>query len=411
MKRLQSLFIASVLTASLLSFSFGLFFARNIETNIKESGTSTFQTPPGKITNNGIPLLQIKNIEEVWEKLREGYYDTQKLDLSKLTSGALKGFVAGIGDAYTVYLTPEESKDFENSLEGQLEGIGAELEVKNGKLIIVTPLKGSPAEKAGLKSGDIILKIDGMVTEELTLFDAIRRIRGRKGTTVTLTILRENIREPIDIKITRREISLENITFQKLEGNLFHMSIHQFNDHSRIEFQRLLEQILLEKAQGLILDMRGNGGGYLDISIDILSEFLAGEKPAAIIKKRDRTRDEVVKTTGNAKLLDIPLVILVDRGSASASEIVAGAMQDYKRALVIGEKTFGKGSVQEIVKLKDGSLLRMTVAKWFTPLNRSIDEVGITPDIVVKMTEMDYKEKRDPQLEEAVKHLKTRKIM
>lgn len=407
MRRSQSILLSSVLITGILTFSLGWFFAKNI----KSTGDAV-NAVTKKFSEAGAfeeTTVRVRDLEEVWGKLQAAYYDASKLDLAQLEFGAVKGFVAAIKDPYSVFMTPEESKEFENGLEGQLEGIGAELEVKDGKLIVVAPLKNSPAAEAGILSGDIIYKINDELAEEMTLFEAIKKIRGKKGTKVTLTLIRENTPRPIVLTITRSEITIESITLKKLEGDIFHITINQFNDHTKPEFDEVVQQILLEKAKGIVLDVRGNGGGYLDTSVDILSELLAGQKPAAIIKKRDPTKNETVKTSGGGRLADIPLVVLIDKGSASASEIVAGAIQDYKRGLVIGEKTFGKGSVQELSELADGSRLRMTIAKWFTPLDRSIDDVGVTPDKEVKMTDEDRLAKRDPQLEEALAYLRAKK--
>lgn len=407
MRRSQSILLSSVLVTGILTFSLGWFFAKNIQTG-SGSGRGLLQSDLS-IDPVSKTELKIRDIDDVWQRLQASYYDASKLDPAKLEFGAVKGFVQGIGDPYSVFMTPEESKEFEDGLEGQLEGIGAKLEVKDGKLMVVAPLKNSPAQKAGVRSGDIIYKIDGALAEEMTLFDAIKKIRGKTDTTVTLMLLREGTPQPITLTITRGEITIDSITLKKLDGDIFHLEINQFNDHTKSEFNNAVQQILLEKAKGLVLDVRGNGGGYLDTSIDILSEIIGGQKTAAIIKKRDASKTESVKTNGSGRLADIPLVVLVDKGSASASEIVAGAIQDYKRGPVMGEKTFGKGSVQELAELPDGSRLRMTIAKWFTPLDRSIDGVGVAPDKEVKITDEDRIAKRDPQLDEAVKYLLTKK--
>ncbi|MEK7172067.1 MAG: S41 family peptidase [Patescibacteria group bacterium] len=406
MKRQQSILISSVLITSIVSFGLGLFFADNI--NIKKSASSAVS----QISEKEDPLmaiLKIRDLEEVWERLRASYYDATKLDQSKLEYSAVKGFVNGVGDPYTVFMPPEEAKDFGQGLDGKLEGIGAELEVKDSKLVVRAPLKNSPAEKAGILSGDIIFKINGEPAQEMTIYEAIRKIRGKKGTKVTLTLIRENRPEVFDIEIIRDEILIDTVVVKKIDGGIYHIAVNQFNDHTKIEFQKAIEEILLAKAKAVILDLRGNGGGYLDISIDMLSEVISGEKTAAIVKKRDQSKNETIKTSGSARIPDLPLVVLVDKGSASASEIVAGAVQDYKRGILIGEKTFGKGSVQELINLNDGASLRMTIAKWFTPLNRSIDGDGIVPDIEVKLTEEDIKAERDPQLDAAVKYLQNLK--
>ena len=401
MKRQQSILISSVLITSIVSFSLGLFFADNVK--ISQKAEKIEKADPV------LAELKVRDLEEVWNRLRSLYYDAEKLDQSKLEYSAVKGFVSGIGDPYTVFMPPEEAKDFGQGLNGKLEGIGAELEVKDSKLIVRAPLKNSPAEKAGILSGDIIFKIDGAPAQDMTIYEAIRKIRGKKGTKVTLTLVRENKPEVFDIEIVRDEILIDTIVVKKIDGGIYHIAVNQFNDHTKVEFQKAVEEILLAKAKAIILDLRGNGGGYLDISIDMLSEIINGEKAVVIVKKRDQSKNETIKTNGSARIGDLPLVVLVDKGSASASEIVAGAVQDYKRGILIGEKTFGKGSVQELVDLNDGASLRMTIAKWFTPLNRSIDGDGIVPDIEVKLTEEDIKAGKDPQLDAAVKYLQNLK--
>lgn len=402
MRRSQSILISTVLITSLLSFSLGWFFAKNIET--EGAGEIPLSASAGNAQNIANP-----NLNEVWAKLNNDYYDASKLNAEKLKYGAVKGLVASIGDPYTVFMTPDEYKEFDSGLEGELEGIGAQLGVKEGKLIVIAPLKDSPAEKAGVKRGDIIYKIDGEMAGDMTLADAIRKIRGRQGTKVTLSVIRDVNKAPVEFTITRGQIVLETVTLEKKDGDIFYLSINQFNDHTQTEFRNAAQKILLEKAKGLVLDLRDNGGGYVDSSISVLSELIAGEKTAVIERQRNEKNNQVMKTAGNATLGDIPLVVLVNKGSASASEIVAGAIQDYKRGLLMGERTFGKGSMQELDKLNDGSNLRLTIAKWFTPLNRSIDGVGIMPDKEVKISDEDEKAGRDPQLDEALKYLRALK--
>lgn len=398
MRNNKNLYLVLLILTAAIAFRFGMSYASNTDT------PSTIEKNDPEIKNT-----HIENIDTVWKKLNEQYYDSSKLDTSKLGWSAVQGFVEGIGDRYTVYMTPDESKDFDSSLDGLLEGIGAQLEVKDGKLIIVKPLKNSPAFEAGLLPGDIIEKINGEMAAKMVLEDAIKKIRGTKGTKVTLTIIRKGEKTPLIFDIVRREITIDSIVFTKLDGDIYHLELLKFNDHTKTEFENAIQKILLDKAKGLILDLRGNGGGYLDISIDILSELLPGKKPAVIIKQRDASQNKTAETSGAGRLSDIPLVVLVDNGSASASEIVAGAIQDYKRGVLIGEKTFGKGSVQEVYPLNDGSSLRYTIAKWFTPNGRTIDEVGIAPDKEVKFTEEDIKNKVDSQLNEAIKYLSSSK--
>lgn len=339
---------------------------------------------------------------KVWGTVSDLYVDESKLNKETMVYGAIKGMVASVNDPYTVFMTPDETKDFDDSLNGTLEGIGAELTVKEGVLVIISPLKNSPAEKAGLLPGDIVYKIDGNITSDMTLFDAITKIRGTKGTKVTLNILRKGKKDPFDVAITRDNVNIESVSLEDKGQGIYYIAINQFSDNTKTEFDNAIQKILLKDPKGIVLDLRYNGGGYLDISVDILSEFFKGKVEAVTIKKRNSKDNETLYVSGNAPLANVPLVVLVNKGSASASEIVAGAIQDHKRGIVMGEQSFGKGSVQEVDKLPDGSSLRITIAKWYTPGGKNISEVGITPDIVVPETEKDVAAKKDPQLDAAI---------
>ncbi len=342
---------------------------------------------------------------DVWDMLGLYYVDEGKLNDQDMVYGAISGMVASLNDPYTVYMTPEETNEFDQNLNGQLEGIGAELTVRDGALVVVYPLKNSPAEKAGLVPGDIVYKIDGELTSEMTLFDAIMKIRGEKGTRVVLTIMREGKNEPFEVEIVRDEVTVESVSMMDKGKGIYYLSINQFNDTTKPEFDSKVKELLLLEPKGLILDLRYNGGGYLDISVDIASEFLNANLKVSTIKRRAESDNEVLYTSGNPRLPDVPLVVLINGGSASASEIVAGAIQDYKRGVIMGETSFGKGSVQEVDKLNDGSSIRMTIAKWYTPLDKNVDGEGITPDIEVKMSDDDAEEEKDPQLDAAIKYL------
>jgi carboxyl-terminal processing protease len=241
-------------------------------------------------------------------------------------------------------------------------------------------------------------------TSEMTIFDAIMAIRGKENTDVTLTIIRDGIVEPFEVTITRKAIQVSSVelSYEEVGGKeIGVLAIYQFGDDTYTEFSEAVREIELKNPDGLILDLRMNGGGYLDISIDMLSEFFKDQVTAVIVKHRSNP-DETMTTLGNGQLTEIPMAVLIDEGSASASEIVAGALQDYARAKIIGEQSFGKGSVQELSNLSDGSSLRLTIAKWFTPLDRTIDQVGITRDIVVT-SEPDNTE--DVQLSAALDYL------
>ncbi len=341
---------------------------------------------------------------QIWDELNLKYVDENVVSDDDKIYGAIKGLVEAYADPYTVFMTPEESKQFSDNIEGVLEGIGAELSVEEKMLVIVSPLKNSPAEKAGLRPGDTILKINDEIAADLSLFDAIMKIRGEKGTTVKLTILREDVVDPFDVSIVRDSIDIESVTVEKLENGITYLSVNQFNDKTNEEFSKAVSEMILNRPKGIIIDLRFNGGGYLDTAVEMLSYILPAGEEAVTIKVRGKA-DEVMNTNGNPKILDVPLVVLVNEGSASASEIVAGAVQDHKRGVVMGTKTFGKGSVQEVESFSDGSSIRLTIARWFTPKDRNVDKVGLTPDIVVEIKKEDIEKKFDAQKEEAIKYL------
>ncbi len=356
------------------------------------------------------PQTQPLNLDLFWNvyhRLEQNYVDPTALDNENELYGAIKGMVNSLGDPYSVFMSPEETQEFQASLEGTLQGIGAELSMKDGNLVVVAPLKGSPAEKAGLKTGDIIYKIDELFVDDLTLWDAIKAIRGEPGTTVTLSIFRKGVENSFQLPIERAEVNVPSVEL-KLYGenqNIAYLSIYQFGDKTEAEFDAAVREMLLKPVDGMILDLRDNGGGFLDTSVNILSDFIEGKQKAVVTKHRDEKKNEIFYTNESARIAKIPLVVLVNKGSASASEIFAGAVQDYKRGVVMGTQTFGKGSVQVVEVLDDGSSLRMTIAKWYTPKDRSIHDVGITPDIVVERTDEQMVNEEDPQLDAALKYL------
>jgi len=341
---------------------------------------------------------------DVWSLLAGKYVDPQALDYKQMVYGAIRGMVFSLEDPYTTFLTPKENKEFQESLEGTLEGIGAELTFRNNLITVVSPLKNSPAKRAGIQPEDIILKIDGVDVEEYSFEQAVMKIRGPKGTMVTLTIGRKGHEGPFDITITRETINISSVEWEMID-DIALIELNQFGNKTNKEFNRVISELLSKRPKGIVLDLRYNGGGYLDGAVDIVSEFIEKGKVVSV-KKRNPEEDEVIYANGKARLASIPLVVLINRGSASAAEIVAGAIQDYDRGIVIGETSFGKGTVQEVENLIDGSSLRITVAKWFTPSNRNISEVGIEPNIIIERTVENFEAKEDPQLEAALEHLK-----
>lgn len=343
----------------------------------------------------------------VWESLNEGYVNTEKLDEQKQVYGAIAGMVEALDDPYTVFMTPDETESFHQSLGGELEGIGAELTIEEGMLVVVSPLKGSPAELAGLQPGDYVYMVNGKATSDMTLFEAISAIRGEGGTSVELTIVRKGETEPILMTIIRDKIDVPSVESEVISQDgkkISVISMYQFGDNTLEAFRNAAREAVLQDVDGIVLDLRLNGGGYLDVSVEILSEFFEEEQKAVIVKRRNDD-NQIVYTSGNGQLSDIPLVVLVNEGSASASEIVAGAIQDYKRGVLMGTQTFGKGSVQELSNLEDGSSIRMTVAKWYTPNDRSIDHEGIVPDTIIEMESSEIGEETDVQMQSALEYL------
>ncbi len=360
---------------------------------------SVVMTPYG-----GIESVNMQLFWDTWNILSGRYVDPHMLDTQKMIFGATKGMVEALGDPYTVFMTPKENKEFQDIMEGTLEGIGAELTIKNGLLTVISPLNDSPAKKAGLQPEDVIYKIDGELVEDMTFEQAVLKIRGVKGTKVILTVLRKGHDEPIDLSMTRNTINIKSVDWQ-MKDNIAVIEINQFGNNTKTEFSNIINEMLAKSPKGLVLDLRYNGGGYLDGAVDIVSEFVEKGK-VVTIKKRNTEEDEVIYVNGQARVASIPMVVLINKGSASASEIVAGAIQDLKRGVIIGENSFGKGTVQEVENLIGGSSLRITIAKWFTPNDKSINEVGITPDIVVAKSTDDFENGNDPQLDAAIKYLK-----
>lgn len=362
------------------------------------------QNPLTSILNSVSPEADMAEFWKVWKILSNEYVDETALDRQSMVYGAIKGMVGSLKDRHTVYMTPEETKGFNQSLDGTLDGIGVELMVEDQNLVIASFLKTSPAEKAGLQIGDIIYKIDGNSAQEMTIGEAVLKIRGEKGTKVILTILRKEREEPLEIGIVRDTLNIDSVSMEDKGEGLFIVSINQFNENTKAEFESKVNELLLKNPKGLILDLRNNGGGYLHTAVDVLSAFLEENAEAVSIQKRKSK--EILKVSGKPQLPALPLVVLINGNSASASEIVAGAIQDYKRGILIGTQSYGKGTVQEVDELSDGSSLRLTIAKWFTPKGKNIHKTGLKPDIVVKISEEDFKEDKDPQLNAAREYLK-----
>lgn len=337
---------------------------------------------------------------DVWKKIEEKYLKRNELNYQKMVYGAIKGMVRGLNDPYSEFMSPKESKKFIDDIRGDFEGIGAEIAIKKGVLTVIAPLKNSPAEQAGLKPNDKIIKVDDTPTADLTLDQAVSLIRGPKGTTVTLTILRDSLDKSIKIKIKRAVIEIPVLKWKLINSHIAYIQIFSFTESLTKEFDKTARKILRSNADGIILDLRNNPGGYLEVAQEIASWFL---KRGEVIAQEDfGNKKNYYRSFGYEALGKFPIVVLVNEGSASASEILAGALKDLKNVPLVGKKTFGKGTVQTLEKFKDGSSLKITIARWLTPKGTSISEKGLKPDFEIELSEDDIENNKDPQLDKAI---------
>ncbi len=328
------------------------------------------RTPPSSSQSLGI-------VEEAWNIIFQDYVDKDRLDASALSEGAIKGMVEALDDPYTVYLDAETYQLSLSSLEGEFEGIGAEVAVRDNQLVIIAPIANSPADKAGIRAGDRILEIDAKPTSEMSLVEAVLLVRGPKGTSVRLLILHQDETEPEEIVIVRAEIELTSVRFE-MRQDIAYVNITHFSEGTDEELSPVLDSISREAATGIILDLRSNPGGVLPVVVDVASHFL---KEGIIVDVVDNQGNHTIITVNHKEATtDLPLVVLVDSYSASGREVLAGALQDYGRATIAGTRTFGKGSVNILRQLKDGSGLYITTARWLTPSGRLIEGEGICPD-------------------------------
>lgn len=338
-------------------------------------------------------------LQDVWQKVKTHYIVKDTPD-TKLFYGALAGVVGALDDPYSSFFDPETAKKFHESLSGTFEGIGAEIGMKDNQLIIVAALDHSPAKIAGIQSGDKIVAIDKKSTTGMAIDYAVSSIRGKKGTPVMLTLYRSGEKKEREVTIIRDKIVVASVTWKVPdEQGIATIKISHFNDDTEKKFKEAVRDILPKHPKGLILDLRDDPGGFLDAAITVAGYWVNSN--IVTIQKFSDGHQEELRSHGDAKLKNIPTVTLVNEGSASASEIVAGALQDYGISKLVGKKTYGKGSVQDLQQLKDGSSLKLTIALWFTPKGRSINKEGITPDTVVEMKAEDYEQKKDPQLDKA----------
>lgn len=342
----------------------------------------------------------------VWDLLKEKYLDREHLDAKALFYGAIDGMLSATGDPYTTFFSPKENQEFKEDLSGSFDGIGAEMGIKNEVLTVIAPLDDSPAQKAGVLAGDRVLKINGEPTNAFSLDEAVDRIRGPKGTKVTLSIFRAGEEEIREIAIERDTIVVKSVKLE-MRDSVAVLRLSRFGDDTSQEFDAAVRRILAESPEGVILDLRNNPGGFLGTAVDLAGYFLASGTVAVIEEHADKSRKEL-KTSGAPKLGQIPVVVLINEGSASASEILAGALRDNRDDVrLVGKKSFGKGSVQELIPVSRDTSVKITVAHWLTPKGEAINNVGITPDVEVNFERdaNDPESKKDTQLDKALEEM------
>lgn len=322
---------------------------------------------------------ELRIFAEVLAKVKKHYVD--ETDTTELVQGAVRGMLAGL-DPHSSYMTPDMFKEMQVETKGEFGGLGIQIGIKDNRLTVIAPIEDTPAYAAGIKAGDVITEVDGEPTKSLTLMEAVQRMRGPKGTTVTLTVERENMDSPLTFVLTRDTIKIQSVRSKVLEDDIGYVRISQFQESTPEDLAKALDTLKDDQIQGLILDLRNNPGGLLTAAVGVSEQFLESGKLIVSIKGRDERKDEY-RSHLTGQPYSRPMIVLINQGSASASEIVAAAMQDWGKAVILGTTSFGKGSVQTILPLSDGSGLRLTTAKYYTPKGRSIHKIGVKPDIVV----------------------------
>ncbi len=366
-----------------------------------------FQPKEFKIVNQQNQPKDV-NYQLLWDAIDvvNTKYIERPVDQQKILYGAIRGAVQATGDQYTDFFEPKQSENFKTDLQGEFTGIGAEISRRGGVIVVVAPLDGTPAHKAGLLPKDIIAEVNGKSTQEWSVEEAVSEIRGPKGTQVKLTILREGKEKPMEFSITRDKIEVKSVKWEikEIDGKkIMVIGISKFGADTKKLFDQAAQEALTKAVNGIVLDLRNNPGGYLNTSVELASNWVENGK--LVVKEKRADGEDDFNSAGNSRLAGIKTVILINGGSASASEILSGALHDYKLATLVGEKSFGKGSVQELVDLKDGSAVKITIAKWITPGGKNLNKDGLEPDIAIKLTEEDVAAGKDPQMEAALQQI------
>lgn len=390
-------FIALVIIGAV--FSFGFSIGKNQTRNITVQGVTNIDI--GKPLTADFSLFW-----EAWKSVQEKFVDAKTIDYKKMLYGAISGMVQSLDDPYSVFFSPEESKEFLDDVTGVFEGVGMEIGIREKTLKVIAPLEGTPAERAGIRAGDSILKIGDEFTDMMTVEKAVSLIRGPKGTKVTLNVMRQSWEKPKDFVIERALVKIVSLKWEIKDGTIAYMKLRQFSQNAAVDFRIAARNIIAKGAKKIILDLRNNPGGYLEISEDIAAWFLENGKTVVIEDFGGDEQEQSYIAKGNAAFASYPVVVLINEGSASASEILAGALRDNRSVLLIGKTSYGKGSVQEVQTFFDKSSLKITIAHWLTPNGTLIEKKGLKPDIEIDMTEEDIDQNKDPQLDKALEIIK-----
>lgn len=393
---------AGTFAALILAFGVGMYTGVSERVSSMVSAQSLSSVQPAGV--------DFARFWQAWSLLNKNFVETHSSSTAPTEQdklyGAIKGLTESYGDPYTVFLPPAEAKQFNEAIAGEFGGVGMEMGTKEGRITVIAPLKDSPAERAGIRPGDIVVMVDATSTQGLSVDDAVKIIRGTKGTTVKLTLKRESVEAPIVVSIVRDTISVP-IVEGKSEGGIYTISLYSFSQNSAELFRQELRKFVASGNKKLILDLRGNPGGYLEAAVQMASFFLPIGETVVTEDYKGKQTNAVHRSLGYNVFAGggLKMAVLVDQGSASASEILAGALQQHDVATLIGMQTFGKGSVQQLLQLGGGAEIKITVARWLTPNGTNLSDGGLTPDIKVERTAEDFQAGKDPQMDAALKWL------
>lgn len=405
LRSLRGILVVSILIALGAGFYGGIWYNRRstaasdpiIKTVVNKDGTGTTSA------------VDFSLFWQVWDKLYDKFVDRDKLDAQALVYGAITGMVGATGDPYTNFFPPVESRQFQEQVSGAFSGVGMEIGERDGFITVIAPIKNSPAMRAGVKAGDRVIQIEKESTAGLSVDEAVTRIRGKQGTTVHLTLTREGVADPIELSIVRDIIKIPAVDWKMLDGKVAYVQILSFNANVADAFALAAKELTAQGATSLIIDLRNDPGGLLDQAVDVAGWMLKPDSVVVLERYGNGATDEL-RANGNARLADLPTIVIINGGSASASEILAGALHDIRNIRLVGEKSFGKGSVQQLDSFYNGSSLKVTVAKWLTPKGTSISETGIAPTDPVAMDPKNPEAStwqigepgKDPQLDRAI---------